>query len=101
MFDNLDGAQMVMTCPRTSDFIIVWFGDNVLKMFDETLEMMDIRGFDHSIRDMVHARALAETWFDDLYEDSFDESMDGDHDSAMASAGFGTDEDYGHFSDEY
>lgn len=26
-----------------------------------------------------------------------DESMDGDHDSAMASAGFGTDEDYGDF----
>jgi hypothetical protein len=24
-----------------------------------------------------------------------DDSMDGDHDSAMASAGFGTDEDYG------
>jgi hypothetical protein len=26
--------------------------------------------------------------------------MDGDHDSAMASAGFGTDEDYGYFGDE-
>ena len=30
----------------------------------------------------------------------FDESMDGDHDSAMASAGFGTDEDYGYYGDE-
>jgi hypothetical protein len=29
-----------------------------------------------------------------------DESMDGDHDSAMASAGFGTDEDYGYYGDE-
>ena len=28
-----------------------------------------------------------------------DESMDGDHDSAMASAGWGTDEDYGYFGD--
>lgn len=28
-----------------------------------------------------------------------DESMDGDHDSAMASAGHGTDEDYGYFGD--
>ena len=27
--------------------------------------------------------------------DDFDDSMDGDHDSAMASAGHGTDEDYG------
>ena len=28
-------------------------------------------------------------------EDDYDDSMDGDFDSAMASAGFGTDEDYG------
>ena len=33
--------------------------------------------------------------FDDLYDDS----MDGDHDSAMESAGWGTDEDYGYFGD--
>lgn len=30
----------------------------------------------------------------------FDDSMDGDFDSAMASAGFGTDEDYGYFGEE-
>jgi hypothetical protein len=29
-----------------------------------------------------------------------DESMDGDFDSAMASAGFGTDEDYGYYGDD-
>jgi hypothetical protein len=29
--------------------------------------------------------------------DSYDESMDGDAESALASAGFGTDEDYGYF----
>ena len=34
----------------------------------------------------------------DPYE--YDDSMDGDFDSAMASAGFGTDEDYGYFGDE-
>lgn len=28
---------------------------------------------------------------------NYDESMDGDHASALASAGFGTDEDYGAF----
>ena len=27
--------------------------------------------------------------------DDYDDSMDGDHDTAMASAGWGTDEDYG------
>ena len=32
-------------------------------------------------------------------EDYYDDSMDGDFDSAMASAGFGTDEDYGLYDD--
>lgn len=47
-------------------------------------------------------------WEDDAYETSYPlddgdapapsgyEDMDGDHDSSMASAGWGTDEDYGH-----
>lgn len=30
-------------------------------------------------------------------ECSYDESMDGDHQSALASCGWGTDEDYGYF----
>lgn len=33
----------------------------------------------------------------DIWDD--DESMDGDHDSAMTSCGWGTDEDYGHFGE--
>ena len=32
--------------------------------------------------------------------EDYDESMDGDFDSGMASAGFGTDEDYGSFGGE-
>ena len=31
---------------------------------------------------------------------TLDDSMDGDFDSAMASAGYGTDEDYGYFGGE-
>ena len=35
------------------------------------------------------------------YDDyEYDDSQDGDHDSAMASAGFGTDEDYGYYGEE-
>ena len=30
----------------------------------------------------------------------YDDSMDGDFDSGMASAGYGTDEDYGYYGDE-
>ena len=37
---------------------------------------------------------------DDEEETDVDDSMDGDHDSAMASAGWGTDEDYGHYGPE-
>ena len=38
-------------------------------------------------------------YHDDFYgeDDSYDDSMDGDHDSAMTSCGWGTDEDYGYF----
>jgi hypothetical protein len=35
----------------------------------------------------------------EVWNEDYDESMDGDWDSAMASAGFGTDEDYGIFDD--
>ena len=30
---------------------------------------------------------------------NFDDSMDGDHETALASAGWGTDEDYGYYGD--
>ena len=45
-------------------------------------------------------------YFDQLagedFADGYDDSMDGDFDSAMASAGYGTDEDYGCYgADEY
>lgn len=31
----------------------------------------------------------------------YEDGMDGDFDTAMASAGFGTDEDYGYYGDDY
>jgi len=36
---------------------------------------------------------------EDLYSDEYDDSMDGDHASGLASAGWGTDEDYGYYGD--
>jgi hypothetical protein len=39
-----------------------------------------------------------ESQFDD-HDDDFDDSMDGDHESGLASAGWGTDEDYGYYGD--
>ena len=38
--------------------------------------------------------------YNDFYDDTdHNDSMDGDFDSAMASAGHGTDEDYGYYGD--
>jgi len=34
---------------------------------------------------------------EDDYADEYDDSMDGDHESALASCGWGTDEDYGDY----
>lgn len=33
--------------------------------------------------------------------DEYDDSMDGDFDSAMRDAGYGTDEDYGFYGEDY
>lgn len=37
---------------------------------------------------------------EEVDDDYYNDSMDGDHDSAMASAGFGTDEDYGYHGED-
>ena len=37
---------------------------------------------------------------DEEWSDDYDDSMDGDHESGLASAGWGTDEDYGHYGDD-
>ena len=36
----------------------------------------------------------------EVEDDSFADSMDGDAESALASAGWGTDEDYGYYGDD-
>lgn len=43
----------------------------------------------------VEAEDLEDSW-----DDSYDDSMDGDHESGLASAGWGTDEDYGSYGDD-
>jgi hypothetical protein len=43
---------------------------------------------------------MVEDGADDFWYDEADDSMDGDHDSAMRDAGFGTDEDYGYYGDD-
>lgn len=55
-------------------------------------------------KDVIDMTDHSDPIWDDVIEDNnvddyYDDSMDGDFDSAMASAGFGTDEDYGLFDD--
>lgn len=53
------------------------------------------------VEDMLDANELSARFQEDADED-YDDSMDGDHESALASAGFGTDEDYGYYGgDDY
>ena len=54
-------------------------------------DVIDMADYDDSVWDDVIE--------DNMVEDYYDDSMDGDFDSAMASAGFGTDEDYGLYDD--
>jgi hypothetical protein len=37
---------------------------------------------------------------DEAWSDDVDDSMDGDHESGLASCGWGTDEDYGYYGDD-
>ena len=67
---------------------------NIIELHEDGLSLDEI-----AIRLKVDLGSVAEV-IKDYEEDNYDDSMDGDHDSAMASAGFGTDEDYGYYGDE-
>lgn len=54
---------------------------------------------DMNYNDYNDFHEMMEDGADDFWYDEVDESMDGDHDSAMESAGWGTDEDYGYCED--
>jgi len=54
--------------------------------------------FDPNYDDYIDFYGSEDETCDDSYEDCYD-GMDGDHESALASAGFGTDEDYGYYGE--
>ena len=56
---------------------------------DEVAELIEDYGLEGLAEEQAELRRDSE----------IDESMDGDFDSAMASAGFGTDEDYGYIAE--
>jgi hypothetical protein len=74
------------------------------KMSQLYMDIVDLLGQDFTASEIAD---LINVDIDIVYDvmdteegNTFDDSMDGDFDSAMASAGFGTDEDYGYYGDE-
>jgi len=73
------------------------------KMSELAMEVEDLyaQGYNvYTIATMLNVPVeLVDGWVANFTEVSYNESMDGDFDSAMASAGYGTDEDYGSYGD--
>jgi len=93
-----------------ADAIFSHFGKQLLRYdfdeYDDFISELEYAIMDNDVMDIPnidreHAFKLAIQMAADEYDDSVGdaESMDGDFDSGMASAGFGTDEDYGDFGD--
>jgi hypothetical protein len=60
------------------------------------LKEMDPIAYDVGFNDYMNSMDIDT---DELSDSDYDDSMDGDFDSGMASAGYGTDEDYGYYGD--
>jgi hypothetical protein len=63
--------------------------DQVIAMYEDGFTVAEIAEAFNTDLDQV------QEILDGYLNDELDDSMDGDHDSALASAGYGMDEDYG------
>ena len=81
------------------------FCARILKMNPNPLESEMAQYHDDEWIDVDDGMIDVESFGDmieDFHEDDYyDDSMDGDFDSAMRDAGFGTDEDYGYYGEDY
>jgi len=53
------------------------------------------------IEEMMDAEFAEDAYADGWDDEDYGDDMDGDWDSAMESAGWGTDEDYGYYGEDY
>jgi len=69
---------------------------------DELFYGEDSAGY-HPDADHEIESQFDDEWYDDIddYDNGRYDDMDGDHDSAMRDAGWGTDEDYGYYGEDY
>ena len=52
-----------------------------------------------SVQESEEQLAVLEEVLEEEDQDEYDDSMDGDHESALTSAGYGEDESYGYFGE--
>jgi len=95
---NFSGAQMVRTDDELQ-FAVVWKGGAELLLVDEEGYGIDVRNAMESFENHDAAYNAAGEWLQEIlasYEEDYDNDVGNWHDAdALASAGFGTDEDYG------
>ena len=65
------------------------------------IDLFELGHSEHEIADMLNLEVSEVADVIAEYCDEYDDSMDGDHASALASVGWGTDEDYGSYSDDW
>ena len=83
--DLLDGRLTFQEIAAKHEVPVYWVDDTATELWAD-----DLAASDGSFNSAVGA------------DEDYDDSMDGDFDSAMASAGYGTDEDYGCYgADDY
>ena len=73
-------------------------------MMDELLKkgVVDMANYhDDEWNDIDDGMIDVESFGEMIEDDYYNDSMDGDFDSAMRDAGFGTDEDYGYYGEDY
>lgn len=74
------------------------------KMGDLLIEIDEMHSRGYGAQEIANATGMPLNWIIEYLEEfddsEYDGSMDGDNASALASAGFGTDEDYGCASDD-
>jgi hypothetical protein len=57
--------------------------------------------YQYDYHDSFYGEDISAEDIENGWDEEYDDSMDGDHDSAMESAGWGTDEDYGYYGEDY
>ena len=68
---------------------------------DKLLEGEMAQYYDDEWIDVDDGMIDVESFGEMIEDDYYDDSMDGDFDTAMRDAGFGTDEDYGYYGEDY